>query len=339
MNRRLLLALPLLGALFLSSRDEDPAMTLDPILEWLPSETAPSTRPAWVVKGDFILPDGNRIYIPDQRAANAGWGRIGSSHIVDPEQKPLPVALEITWFSVTEQQSYTARVDLPTDRLIAQFTTPRVNPIDGTSATPDRLIVGLAPGGDVAVWSAGMTGTTEVGLWQAEPIDLSMETLIGEGDLTEPEFAAMLVKENLDDEARKALAASGPQPGWWRTRAQRFVWAPEVVAATGRGFQLETLNGEVEWLAATPIPGPAPRAAPEQIYLYWQGSRGPLVATLAFDPVESLTAMQKFTEDQPERPLRLMLEPASSGGSVEVAVTDGILIYRFQHVKVSVYSG
>ena len=66
-------------------------MTLGPILEWLPSETAPSTRPAWVVRGDFILPDGNRIYIPDRRTARAGWGRIGCSiSTTCPMSRQLP---------------------------------------------------------------------------------------------------------------------------------------------------------------------------------------------------------------------------------------------------------
>lgn len=310
-------------------------MTLGPILEWLPSETAPSTRPAWVVRGDFILPDGNRIYIPNRRTARAGWGRIGSTHIVDPQLRPLPVALDITWFSLTEDRSYSAQVKLPFDRLVALCTTPLRNTLDDRKATPDRLIVGLAPGGDVMVWAAGVTGTVEVGLWQAAPAQLAMYEIIGESDVDTAAMAERLLKENLDDAARATLAKIGPLPGLWRARARRFMWAPELVEATGRASRLEALNGEIEWLPAAPTL--APRAAPERIRLYWHSSIGALVAELAFDPTESLTAFQKFTTDLPDRPLRLLLEPAAADGGVEVSLTDGTLVYRFVGVSVAVY--
>ena len=207
-------------------------MTLGPILEWLPSETAPSTRPAWVVRGDFILPDDNRIYIPDRRTARAGWGRIGSTHIVDPVERPLPVAMAVTWFSLTEARSYSAQVKLPFDRLVALFTTTLNNTLDDTNAAPDRLIVGLAPGGDVMVWAAGITGTVEVGLWQAAPTELAMHEIIGEGDLDTEAMAGRLLRDNLTKEARAALAKTGPQPGLWRAPAPRVMGSPADVEAT-----------------------------------------------------------------------------------------------------------
>ncbi len=310
-------------------------MTLGPILEWLPSETAPSARPSWVVRGDFILPDGNRIYIPDRRAARAGWGRIGSTHIVDPVKRPLPVAMEVTWFSLTEQQSYSAQVKLPFDRLVALCTTPLYNSLDDRRAAPNRLIVGLAPGGDVMVWAAGITGTVEVGLWQAAPARLAIYEIIGEADDSLEAMAERLLNENLTNEARTALAKTGPQPGLWRARARRFNWSPELVEATGRAFCLEALNGEIEWLTAAPTP--AARAAPERMYVYWHSSIGALMAELVFDPSESLAVFQKFTTDLPDRVLRLLLEPAAADGGFEVSLTDGTLVYRFVCVSVKVY--
>lgn len=310
-------------------------MTASPILEWWPSETAPSTRPAWVVRGDFILPDGSYIYIPDRRAARAGWGRIGSTHLVDPVEKPLPVALGVTWFSPTELQCYAARFDLPVDRVIKLMTTPLTNTLDQTRAAPDRLVAGFAPGGDVAVWAAGMTGTVEVGLWQAKPVRLLMNEIIGEAKLTPEALAEMLLKENLSRDARAALDVTGPQPGLWQSHAERFMWLPELVEVTGRCSRLEALNGEIEWMTATP--SLAPRAAPERMRVYWRTTTNSLVAELTFDPTESLTVFEKFTEDMPERPLRLLLEPADGDGGVEVSLTDGTLIYYFEHVVVAVY--
>lgn len=310
-------------------------MTASPNHEWWPSETAPSTRPAWLVRGDFILPGGARIYIPDQRTARAGWGRIGSTHIVDPASKPLPVALAVTWYSLTEKQGYETRVDLPAARLAALFAAPLSNPVEGTDEPLERLIVGLAPGGDVAVWAAGINGTVEVGLWQSDPIRLTTVELVGEGTMTLRAWVDMLLKENLTREQLAALDETGPHPGLWANRAQRFTWAPELVGASGPGFRLEALNGEVEWLASAPTL--ARRAAPERMRVYWQGSTGALVAELAFDPSESLEAFQKFTDDLPDRPLRLLLGPAGQDGGADVSLTDGALIYRFVGVSASVY--
>lgn len=69
----------------------------------------------------------------------------------------------------------------------------------------------------------------------------------------------------------------------------------------------------------------------------WLSAIGALMAELVFDPTESLTAFQKFTEDMPARHLRLLLEPAATDGGVDVSLTDGTLIYHFEGLSVAVY--
>ncbi len=307
-----------------------------PLIEWLPSETAPSGHPSWLIEGDFILADGTRIYIPSQRTAHAGWGRIGSTHLVSPEKKSVPVALELKWFSPTERQSWAAQIDLPVERIRDLLTTPLINPLDGRGDIPDRLIVGLAPGGDVALWAAGINGTVEVGMWQAQPTVLSMPEVIGEGDLSVEGLAELLLSENLSDEARAQLIADGPQPGLWRARAQRFVWSPELAGAPGRGFDLQALNGERLWLSATPAS--APLAAPERMDVYWTSPQGERLFELQFDPTESLAAFQRLSEGLSDRPLRLTLALTAAGDGLVATLTDGHRHHRFQHLRVTLYS-
>lgn len=204
-----------------------PRFSRAPAIEWLPSETASVSHPAWIVAGAFILADGRRSYIPD------------------------------------------------------------------------RLIVGVAPGGDVAVWVAGPGGTVEVGLWQGQPIELSMVEMIGEADLTHEAFVEMLLSENLSDEARDTLATVGAQPGLRRARAQRFFWSPEVAEGSGQAFYLASLNGEILWLPANPVA--ALRAALERLHFYWQRPAGARVAVMVFDPVESLAAFQRLSPERPDQ--------------------------------------
>lgn len=330
------LAALLLGAGHFLAAAKGPRVKGGPLIEWLPSETAPSSHPSWLIEGDFILAEGTRIYIPSQRTAHAGWGRIGSTHLVSPEKKSVPVALELKWFSPTERQSWAARIDLPAERIHALLTTPLIHPLDGSRDTPDRLIVGLAPGGDVALWAAGINGTVEVGMWQAQPTVLSMPEVIGEGDLSVEGLAELLLSENLSDEARAQLIADGPQPGLWRARAQRFVWSPELAGGHGRGFRLQALNGETLWLPSALED--RPRAAPERLEVYWTSPHGERLLELRFDPAESLAAFQRLTEDMADRPLRLLLEITASGDGIVATLTDGHRQHRFQHLTIALYS-
>ena len=102
---------------------------------------------------------------------------------------------------------------MPREHLAALFTTPHIHPLDGTTDLPDRLIVGVAPGGDVAVWAAGPGGTMNIGLWQAQAIELSMAEMVGETEMTHDEFAEMLLEENLSEEARKNAGHGGARAG------------------------------------------------------------------------------------------------------------------------------
>lgn len=225
---------------------------------------------------------------------------------------------------------------MPREHLAALFTTPHIHPLDGTADLPDRLIVGVAPGGDVAIWAAGPGGTMNIGLWQAQTIELSMAEMVGETEMTHDEFAEMLLEENLSEEARKTLATVGPKPGLWRARAQRFNWVPEVVEATGRAFRLASLNGEILWLPANPVA--TLRAAPERLDVHWHSAVGARVAELVFDPAESLAAFQSLTPGQPDQALRLQLEIDPAQSNVTATLTDGQRRHRFQRLSVAIYS-
>lgn len=326
-----------LGFLLLGGRTEgeDRMRPSARALEWLPSETAPLNRPVYLLHGDFILPDGTRIPIPGDRiaGAGAGWGGLGSTHIVEPLVKPLPVAVEATWYALTEGTGYQGRADLPVEDMATLFATPVPHPLDGSPEAPDRLLLGMAPGGDMAVWAAGVNATVALGIYPAEPVALGARELFGTDDTPLEEVVQILLEEQLAPPDRAALAETGPQPGLWREMDRRFPWAPSMADAQAIAFQLNALNGEVEWMDAAP--SNAARAAPRVMNVYWQAAEGGRVAEVSFDPEETRAAFAGFGEG---RALQLVFEPAPAGTSVDVVLTDGTLSRRFESSRVEIYA-
>ena len=70
--------------------------------------------------------------------------------------KALPARLELTWYSLTEDRFYAGRFELPVARLAAFFDRGAAAPTGTGRWAFDRIIFGMAPGGDVSVWASAM---------------------------------------------------------------------------------------------------------------------------------------------------------------------------------------
>src|SRR5690625_5873636 len=81
-----------------------------------------------------------------------GLGVMFSSHIVGPDLKPLPDKLHIKYFSYLEDQFYEGNFDLPYEKILFLF---REGSKDKDNTEYNRIMVGVAPGGSVAVWLQG----------------------------------------------------------------------------------------------------------------------------------------------------------------------------------------
>ncbi|MDP2122537.1 MAG: DUF2931 family protein [Hoeflea sp.] len=303
-------------------------------IEWWPSETAPVDRPVYLVAGNFILPDGSAIPIPGQRVARAGWGKLGSTHIIDPERKPLPVAVEATWYALAEGTAYKGRADLPVETIATLFATDVPNPLGGSSEKPDRLVLGMGPGGDMAVWVVGVNGSVLIGMYPAERIDLDVKQAFELMEEAEPEAVLeMLLEESLSPEARAGLQRTGPLPGFWRELDRRFSWTPSIANKQASAYQLKALNGEVEWMGAAP--SDAARAAPDAMDVYWRDGDRDLVTEIVFDRQETRDLFAAFPKGSS---LQMIFELAQSPPSARIVLTDGIDRRPFTQTTASLYS-
>ena len=156
--------------------------------EWLASESAPKNIPMQVVSGSLVFPDGESLYIPPNKLIYQGWGEPVSTHIVGEDLKPIPEKLEITFFSYIENQFYVGDFPLEADLIRDLFAKGYFSHSLNEEVTYQRITVGVAPGGAVAVWLVGNEKVTEVFFGHAEPADLDFGLVAGKIESSRESF-------------------------------------------------------------------------------------------------------------------------------------------------------
>ncbi len=140
--------------------------------EWYAGGCAPSLYPTRLFFGDFILPDGKRLYIPESKPFAGTWGISNGTALSSDDMRPAPAGIDIIWLSLVENQFYSLQAQLPTEKIAALLAE-----VDGKTKKPkyDEIIVGMAPYGGLAVWLSGGGMETLVTWLQAEPVDVDMK--------------------------------------------------------------------------------------------------------------------------------------------------------------------
>jgi len=312
--------------------------------EWLPTESAPEAYPIFLVKGDLVFPDGKNLYIPDRRPMYNGWGKTGSAHLVGQKRKPLPSRLDLTWFSYTEDRFYVGHFDLPTERLTTLFRSGAASPDGGARLPFDRIIVGMAPGGDVAVWVGAGRIVRQIALYRAQPADLPWTLVLNNPSISRAEYIDMSLKDALPPDVLKQVTGKAVPAGRWAIFSQRYAWTTRLAGGlSGKELWIRGLNGEVEWLDLTggrkdADPAPPTRGAPLGLTLFWTTKGGQrLSAEITFDEDESLAAFSKLAGAATPEPLVLELEPSDQATTVEVFLQRGRFAYRFEKNSVKIY--
>lgn len=290
--------------------------------EWWPTECAPEDAPAFVVGGVLSWP-GGAAQLPGGRLAMNGWGRRGSTRLAGVAAKPAPEALALTWFSFREDRAYQGRFPLPQVRIAALMA-------EGVAAGPqrrrvpwERIVVGMAPGGAVAVWLAAGATTCEVATFRAAPCELPWSRVLDNPDIPREQH----VREVLAEAAPLASVLAGseldkPLTTWLR-RHTRWAWTATVARpAVATRLVVRGWNGELEpWFVDGGFPVRTARAAPRELQLDWTDQVGTRRgAQLVFDEDEVYRAFGRLAGPGGRLPLSLDLEPAPVGGDLAVVL-------------------
>jgi len=298
------------------------ATTMDKY-DWQATESAPKDYPMEIVTGHLYYPGQGSLYVPDKKTIHHGWGKGISSHLVGPDLKPLPERLEITFFSYTENQFYSGSFKLPYEKIFKLFSEGYYSPKEEQDITYYQIVVGVAPGGSVAVWLAGIDKTTEVFSGQAKTVEVDWRRIVDNPDISREKFIQTEIQDSLTAEAEKALKQNGIPFGLWETYQKRYHWQPLFTGITPPALikRVRYFNGEDEYLyyPLNETTAALSRAIPKEMIFNWEWPKGrPLVFKLYFDEEEIFDAFQKLTRKNQAVQLEMHMEGTGQNTSFSV---------------------
>lgn len=311
-----------------------------PMFEWLPTESAPERFPIHLIRGDLFFPDGRSIYVPDNRDVANGWGARGSTHIVADAIKPVPVRLEVSWFSYTEDRFYEGTFGLPTEAMTERFKAGITDPRTGRPLGFERIIVGMAPEGVVSVWMAAGGEVVEVASFVAPQVSLPWTKVLKNPKVSRGDFIRLILKAKLGAEGLARFDREGVPKGLYQGYRVQYLWGPQVTGdGTPNALWIRSFNGENAFIGQG---GPAiprdSRPVPARMMLDWTTPGGsPLSAKITFDETEIFAAFAKLSRGDASHQLAVEFEVV--GDSVSVSLRDDKYILPLQKALIEVFRG
>jgi len=301
--------------------------------DWLPSESAPLNYPMKIVNGAFSDVDGKNIGIPSGKLIHKGWGTSVSTHIIGKQFKKLPHKVSVTFFSYTENKFYQAEFDLPYDKILELFQQGYYALGARRQTTYNKIVVGVSPGGGVAVWVSGRHKKIQVAYAKAVEVDIPWSR-ITENEMPREEYVRLSINESASPEVKEKLKTEGPPLNQWDNYQTRYHWRPHFVTENRPPKMIRYItyvNGEIDYLffPLTPELAQATRAVPTEINYHWRSPNGHyLDHTFNFDEAEvtaafeTLNQQHKVTADDPLL-LTVYLWESDKGLSYGVAAQHG----------------
>lgn len=201
--------------------------------DWKASESAPEHYPMQIISGDLRYhgdANGAGLYVPEGVTLYNGWGLMRSSHVTGEALKPLPDKLDITFFSYLEDQFYRGSFDLPYDTILRLFREEEAKPkrktMDGSELPNDYvIIVGVAPGGTVAVWMQSQ-GTKELFFGQAQKVEMDFTKAIGFPAAKRDEYLKKIIEFSVPSEILATIRKNGIPFQKWTNYRTCYNWMP-----------------------------------------------------------------------------------------------------------------
>jgi hypothetical protein len=197
---------------------------------WSPVAGCAPLYPMETYHCEFVYADGTGDGPATSRIGARNWGDGSGISVVGDEFKPVPVGLDITWLSYTENKFYTGSFELPYDSILHLFQKGFENFMwnDDTKTvyekhdTYDQIIAGIAPGGVVVVWLKGARKQVEVARFQAKETSVDMKDFMQRDDLnvTKEQYAKSMIEDDTD--VTDNLAKNGISYGLWDRYRDRF---------------------------------------------------------------------------------------------------------------------
>ncbi|QRK10911.1 DUF2931 family protein [Archangium violaceum] len=308
------------------------------MFEWLPTESAPERFPVRLIRGDLFFADGRSIYVPDGRDVANGWGLRGSTHIVDEATKPVPVRLEVAWFSYTEDRFYQGAFELPAEAMTARFMAGVTDPLTGRPLGFERIIVGMAPEGLVSVWMSAGAEVVEMAAFVAPQGSLPWKKVLDNPEVSRADFIRQVLKAKLGADGLARFDREGVPKGLYQGYRVQYLWRPQITGdGTPTGLWIRSFNGENAFIGpAGPAIARDTRPVPAEVQLDWTAPGGTeLSAKISFDEAEIFAAFAKLSRGDASHQLALDIEV--SGTAASVSLRDAKYILPLQKARIELF--
>jgi hypothetical protein len=310
---------------------------------WEARDSAPRKCPMEIVAGNLRYQDGKfSDYVPGGSAIANGWGEPISSHGGDTKH-PLPAVLDILFFSFTEDQFYRGTFDLPYEKILKLFQEGYYSPKSRKDETYDEVVVGVAPGGVVAVWLRGVDRQTEVFYAKAVKVNLPWSTLTSATHIAREAYVQKMIKYSLETpEAIEALKKIGPPLGLWDRYRTRYNWQPVFTNMPLLDPYIRVVsyfNGESQHLNYPPE-AVASRPVPKYMRFIWKTPKLPSdrLIELTFNEAEIFSAFEKLGAGNKPLQLEMKIEIVNGNQMFTVALRNEKERIEFDHTDVKQFA-
>ena len=257
--------------------------------------------------------------IPSGGTLRQGWGKQSSAYVKGSEIPPLPDRVSVKFYSYAENKFYKAEFALPYEDILAKF---REQSKQQPDLPYDTFLLGIAPGGAVAVWINGAK-TIQVYFGQAEEIQLTPSQAFKvpfNNKADSDDYIAKALAEAVTPEQLANIKAHGAPIGLWARYRNLYKWAPaykdEKIAIKPQ-MPADFLNGESYWIATHfsdeyfNTPKPLPLHLEFRAQVTKEESK---YYVIDFEPIELMEAFEKlgangekvFIEFDPQNPVTSM---------------------------------
>lgn len=305
-----------------------PAMSKNDKFEWYATESAPKIYLMKIVRGTFLFRDeaDKGLYVPSGGNIKAGWGRSISTHSSGDNIHPLPDRLKIIYYSYAEKQFYEGEFNLPYDQILTRFregvAADRNNPLYKS------IMVGVAPGGAVAVWVTGRGDTKEVFFGQANKVEINPSAAFGvpfKDKADSDQYIKEIFEASLTPAELASIKQHGVPLGLWARYRKQYDWRP--VLAPGHNAEkigLFFLNGEtlskefggLAWTTEGKNESNSSRPTPSQITFSSLMNGRKVWFTIDFNDHEILAAFDKLSANG--KPVYLEFEPRLPRSEIKI---------------------
>ncbi|WP_254060821.1 DUF2931 family protein [Mucilaginibacter sp. L196] len=299
---------------------------MEETFEWSPGVGAAHLYPMELYRCTYIYPDGDGVSPASPNLEDGTWGQENGSSAVGEMMKPIPVALDITWLSYTENKFYKGHFQLPHDKILQLFKQGHkelVREDNGELAIQrmdyNNIIAGMAPGGVVVVWVNGGDVNVEVGRFQAVETKVNMEDFIGRTDIKVDQNSYVKQELSTQKDVLNNINKNGIPFGLWDKYRKRF--NQQVIIKFDQNHHvgidntiLNYYNGEKETLFAEKwIKNDSKqRAMVKDMRIGWTDSLGGksqyYILEVKFDEAEMFKAYKEAYGDDPNQAGELITE-------------------------------